>query len=256
LKEIIFLGAKSVGYHSLEYLIENKNSLDIKIAGVLPSDGFKLFKDLDIRKLCLEHQIPIIDSLSGLAAHPPVDFIISVQYNRILKKEHIQKAKQLAVNLHMAPLPEYRGCNQFSYAIIEEKKEFGSTLHVMDESVDGGDILFERRFPIPENCFARDLYSKTVEESLILFKENMPMILEGKYKAVSQQSLVASRGTSIHTRKEIESLKQINPEWEEEKIQRYVRATYFPPFDPPFVIIDGTKKTITVSAQGQYQFAN
>ncbi|MBK8684503.1 MAG: hypothetical protein IPN26_05660 [Bacteroidetes bacterium] len=76
-----------------------------------------------------------------------MDFLISVQYHQILNERHIQKARTLAINLHMAPLPEYRGCNQFSFAILDQYPEFGTTLHVMDERIDHGDILFEKDSP-------------------------------------------------------------------------------------------------------------
>ena len=104
---------------------------------------------------------------------PNVDFIYSVQYHQILKKEDIQKAGIIALNLHMAPLPEYRGCNQFSFALLDNKKEFGTTIHQLDAQIDHGDLLFEKRFPIPENCWIEQLYSLTYDASLLLFKESL-----------------------------------------------------------------------------------
>ena len=65
----------------------------------------------------------------------------------------------------MAPLPEYRGCNQFSFAIVDGKKEFGTTLHKMEEGIDNGDIIAESRFDIPENCFVKELYELTYKTS-------------------------------------------------------------------------------------------
>lgn len=255
MKEVIFLGAKYIGYHSLDFLLKNAKQLNINICAVAP--GRKpVGNNFDIETLSRENNIPIIESLEGLANHRPVDFLISVQYNHILKKKHIEKAKELAVNLHMAPLPEYRGCNQFSYAIIEQKKEFGTTLHVLNESIDGGDILFERRFPIPENSFARDLFKRTTDESLILFKECIPLILQGKYSRIPQQSLIETRGTSIHFRKDIEKLKQIDLSWPSEMIERYIRATDFPPFDPPYTVINGVKKPLSLTGDGRYQILN
>lgn len=255
LKEIIFLGAKSIGYYCMEFLLENSHQLNIRVCGAITGRKTGTGEKHDIEQLCKQYNIPVIKSLEKLEEYNPVDFLISVQYNRILKKQHIAKAKELAVNLHMAPLPEYRGCNQFSYAIIDGKKEFGTTLHVLDESIDGGDILFERRFPIPEDAYARDLFKKTDEVSLTLFKECIPLLLQGKYKRTPQQLLVADRGTSLHFRNEIEKLKQIDLSWTPEKIQRHIRATEFPPFDPPYTIINGMKRTVSLNDEGQYQLS-
>lgn len=80
-----------------------------------------------------------------------ISFIVCNIVEEILNAEHIGHAKNIALNLHMAPLPEYRGCNQFSFAIADNKKEFGTTIHKMDTGIDHGNILFEKRFPIQMN---------------------------------------------------------------------------------------------------------
>lgn len=36
------------------------------------------------------------------------DILFSVQYHAILTQEQIECAKEIAFNLHLAPLPEYR----------------------------------------------------------------------------------------------------------------------------------------------------
>jgi hypothetical protein len=60
-----------------------------------------------------------------------------------------------------------------------------------------------------------------------------------------QKDLVNTRGTSIHYRSEIQQLKQIDLSWEQEKIERYIRATYMPGFEPPFTLVEGEKLYFT-----------
>ena len=130
--------------------------------GVLTNNRPSLLdKEKDIHSLIEKNNLNHIKSLNDLLLNKDVDFLISVQYHNILKKEHIQKAKVLAVNVHMAPLPEYRGCNQFSFAIIDKAKVFGTTFHVLEEGIDSGDILFENRFPISEKLTVKELYEIT-----------------------------------------------------------------------------------------------
>ena len=169
------------------------------------------------------------------------DIAISVQYHKILKKHHIEKAEEIIINLHIAPLPEYRGCNQFSYAIINRDKEFGTTIHRLEEGIDSGAIMFEKRFPIPEDCWVRDLYQIACDNSLSLFQESLPQIISGDFELIPQTSLLPERKTSIHYRKEINNLKNIDLSWSKEKIERHIRATYMPGFEPPYTIINSTK---------------
>jgi methionyl-tRNA formyltransferase len=188
--------------------------------------------------LATEHNIPVISSLQEM---PECDIIYSVQYHQILREEHIAKAKELAVNLHMAPLPEYRGSNQFSFALMDGKEEFGTTIHKMDTRIDHGDILFQKRFAIPQNCWAFQLYELTYEASLKLFCQTLGHIVTGNFRAVPQADLVQSKGTSLHYRHEIVDLKRIDLSWDEEKIKLHIRATTMPGFEPPYCEVDKRK---------------
>jgi methionyl-tRNA formyltransferase len=135
IKTIAFLGAKNIGYECLKYLYGEKGKLNIKIACVLTNA-----RGIKILNFCKKNKLMLIDDLSNFSKLPKVDIIISVQYDKILKKQHIVRAKQIAINLHLAPLPEYRGCNQFSFAILNNDKIFGTTLHKLEEGIDSGPI--------------------------------------------------------------------------------------------------------------------
>lgn len=237
-QKVLFLGSKPIGYSCLEHLIGCQNEEGIEIIGVLTNDNNRFNAALSVKELARQHRIPLYENLDQM---PSSDFLISVQYHEILKAEHIRKAQQVAINLHMAPLPEYRGCNQFSFALLDQKKVFGTTLHVMDEGIDHGDILFEKRFPIPENCWVEELYDLTYRASLELFREKISEIFRNNYTRTSQQSLIAERGSSLHYRKEMQHIKQIDLSWEEEKILRHLRATSMPGFEPPFTVIENQK---------------
>ena len=241
MKNIVFLGSKPIGYQCLDYLITHKDEIDISILGVLTNDNTKFNPRLSIVELCKKHNIPIISDLNALLQiKEDADLLISVQYHEILKNEHIEKAK-FAINLHMAPLPEYRGCNQFSFAIIDNAKEFGTTLHQLEEGIDSGAIIAERRFPIPDNCFVGELYDLTFKESVRLFQKKINDILCGKYTLIPQEELIPKRGTSIHYRKDIDTIKRIDWSWPKEKILRHIRATSMKGFEPPYTTIYGKK---------------
>ena len=237
-KKVVFLGSKPIGYDCLNYLIAEQQALNIEIVGLLTHSRKEFGNAHDLNELAKEHNVRILDCLGDL---PECDIIYSVQYHQILKKEHINKAKQIAVNLHMAPLPEYRGSNQFSYAIIDGKEEFGTTVHEIDDRIDHGAILFQKRFPIPEDCWVNDLYQLTYDASLRLFKQTLSHIINGNYTGVPQSSLENKYGSALHMRKEINTLKEIDLNWDNEKIKRHIRATYMPGFEPPYCIVAGRK---------------
>lgn len=241
MKKVLFLGSKPIGYMTLEHLIKSVKVYDIEIKGVLSNDNTRFGAEYSVRQLAQEYSIPFLEDLDGILEFDDIDFIISVQYHLILKQKHIDVAKSLAVNLHMAPLPEYRGCNQFSFAIYNQAKVFGTTLHRLEDGIDNGDIIAEKRFEIPEDCLVNRLYEITFEASINLFKEEIGSIFMGKYQLISQKELVDDRGTNIYFRKDIGELKSIDLNAGEDEILRRVRATAMPEFEPPFVLFKNKK---------------
>lgn len=242
MKKVYFLGSKEVGANCFNYLVANQKELNIEIIGVLTNDRSLLKNDTDftVKSIAESNQIPFIASLDALLELPQADLIISVQYHEILAQKHIDKAA-FAINLHMAPLPEYRGCNQFTFAILDDAKVFGTTIHQLVAGIDSGPILFEERFDIPQNCFVQELYQLTFKASIRLFEKSIAPLLLGQFTPIDQHELHSSRGASFHLRKEINTVKVIDLDWPKEKIERHIRATWFPPFEPPYALL-GNKK--------------
>jgi len=237
-KKLIFLGSKPIGFKCLEILISKKDALNIEISGILTKHRTEFSGSSNLLILAKENNIPVLSKLDEI---PDCDIIYSIQFHEILKVKDINKASQIAVNLHMAPLPEYRGSNQFSFALIDQKKEFGTTIHAMDAGVDNGDILFQKRFPIPDNCWVGDLYDLTYHASVKLFEQTISHIVNGNYNRLPQEALIAKYGSQFHYRREIDDIKVIELYWDKEKIERHIRATAMPGFESPYCIIDGKK---------------
>ena len=237
MKNVAYLGSKDLGYECLRSLFFLKDELQINIVAVLTNKK----RSYKVIEFCNNNDLTLLVGLDNYLELEEVDIAISVQYHKILKIEHINKAREITINLHMAPLPEYRGCNQFSYAIINNDKEFGTTIHRLEEGIDSGAILFEKRFQIPQNCWVSELYDITYHKSIELFKVSIPKIIAVDYKLKPQKNYLNERSTSLHYRREIEDLKCIDLQWTKEKIERYIRASYMPGFEPPYFLINNEK---------------
>ena len=242
--KVLFLGSKPIGYFCLEQLLQNQEAYNIEVIGVLTNNTSRMGV-ANLATLAEAHNVNVFNSLDEICSIK-CDFLISVQYHQILRKQHLSIASKMAVNLHMAPLPEYRGCNQFTFAIIDDKEEFGTTLHIMEEGIDSGAILAEQRFSIPVDCFVEELYTLTLDASKQLFEAKIGAILLGNCTPIPQEQFLKERTTSIHYRKEIATAKKIDLNWNEDKIWRHVRATSMPGFAPPYAEINGVKLNIII----------
>ncbi len=236
--KIVFLGSKPIGYQCLQYLLDHKDALNVEVIGLRTRLRTEFGEGNDLTELASKFNIPLLASLDDM---PECDIIYSVQHHELLKAAHIQKASKIAVNLHLAPLPEYRGCNQFSFAIMDEVKEFGVSIHEIDTRIDHGALLFEERFSVPENCWVNDLYELTFRAAIRLFQTSLEDLIQGKYTKIPQSELLKTRTENLHFRNEIQTLKQIDLNQDAKSIEKALRATYMPGFEPPYALLNGKK---------------
>ncbi len=241
LKRIAFLGAKSIGLECLKTLLAMQEAAGCVVAALFTSLDRNATANNKLIDCAVDNNITVYNNIDSILDLPPFDYIISVQYHEILKAKHLACAKELAINLHIAPLPEYRGCNQFSMAIIDGRTEFGCTLHKMDTGIDTGDIIFEDRFEIPENCFVDELVDIAYTHAKELFNAKIGSILSGNYSLTPQIDLEPIKGSQTIYRKDIDRMKQIDLGWDKEKIERHLRATLMPGFAPPYFLLNGRK---------------
>ena len=238
--QVVYLGGKQIGADCLQDLLEAAPRLGIDLVGIGASA-----RTGGIDAIARQAGLAVFSASDDI---PECDLLLSVQYDRILKPHHIARARQLAVNLHLAPLPEYRGCNQFSLAILDQREEFGVTLHVIDEGIDSGDILFERRFPIAADAWVADLHRRATAEGRALFKESLSRLVAGQFTREPQQRRIdAGQPSTISYRKDIERLKQVDLDAGREEILRVLRATSMPGFDPPYALVDGRRIALSIA---------
>jgi methionyl-tRNA formyltransferase len=77
------------------------------------------------------------------------------------------------LNLHSSLLPAYRGRAPVNWAILEGERELGATLHVIDEGVDTGDVVYQERFELADDEDVADAlrkldvaYTRLIEKAL------------------------------------------------------------------------------------------
>ncbi|EMO24102.1 methionyl-tRNA formyltransferase [Leptospira santarosai] len=78
------------------------------------------------------------------------DIFVSLSFNQIFKKNLIELPKLKTINCHAGKLPYYRGRNVLNWALINDEKEFGITVHYIDDGIDTGDILEQIVYPITD----------------------------------------------------------------------------------------------------------
>jgi len=117
------------------------------------------------------------------------DLFVSMSFNQIFKKEIISLPKLKTINCHAGKLPFYRGRNILNWALINDEKEFGITVHYVDEGIDTGDIILQRSYPITD----KDNYATLLEKAYVgcanILYDAIVMFKQGFVKGISQNSI-------------------------------------------------------------------
>lgn len=114
-------------------------------------------KDKVLLNLADQYNIPIelSDNINSSAFLETVkryqaDLFVSMSFNQIFRTGIRNLPEQKTINCHAGKLPFYRGRNILNWALINDEKEFGITVHYMDEGIDTGDIILQETYPITD----------------------------------------------------------------------------------------------------------
>lgn len=110
-----------------------------------------------------------------------IDFIISDRYTYIIKSNVINYLKKKVINFHNSFLPLNRGYHPLFWAIYK-KTPLGVTIHLIDEGIDTGRIIYQKKIKYRKEDTLRSLYDKQRAEFYDLFVKNWKKIKNGKFK--------------------------------------------------------------------------
>ena len=115
------------------------------------------------------------------------DMAISFGYRHILRGDVLHNDKCPIVNLHIGFLPYNRGVHPNFWSFYDGTPS-GVTIHLIDEGIDTGDIIFQKyvNFDRNEKTFAQT-HSRLIAEIEELFIENMQVILSKSFTSFPQR---------------------------------------------------------------------
>ncbi|MFC5973869.1 methionyl-tRNA formyltransferase [Halomarina salina] len=254
---VAFFGSHPLGETCLARLHDHPD-VDVDLVVTYPRDHDGWW-DGSVHERALEYgyEVATLDEERRVLEHE-IDYLLSVYYPNILDGELLDHPERLALNLHQAELPRYRGSNVFSHSILNARADdhwrHGTTLHVMVEDVDAGAVIGRNFAPITEEDTARSLYEKVCEASVDLFEEYLPHIVSGEIDDMGtpQDEFDGPRyfhaKDSLVDRKEIPAKRLVSHDpVVRQDTYDLIRALDFPPFEPAYTTLDGNRIRLTAS---------
>ncbi|MDA9721299.1 phosphoribosylglycinamide formyltransferase [Candidatus Pelagibacter sp.] len=101
-------------------------------------------------------------SLKLLKKHK-TDLVCLAGFMKILSKNFIKKLSKPIINIHPSLLPKYKGLNTHKRAIENRDKFSGATVHIVNDKLDSGKIILQKKIKILKSDTEKSLERKILK---------------------------------------------------------------------------------------------
>lgn len=141
--------------------------------------------------------------------------IISANNFYIFKKQCIQN--NTIINYHNALLPKHKGSNAHMWAIWENDKQTGITWHKVEENIDSGAILTQKKIEIDEYFTALKLLRTQHNLAIVSFEEALQNLTNNIFQ-------IQIPSEEYHKKSDLPNKGYLELSWNKEKISCFLRA--------------------------------
>ncbi len=120
------------------------------------------------------------------------DVIVVVAYGQILPPDVLEIPRLACLNLHASLLPRWRGAAPIQAAIAAGDSDTGITAMYMDEGLDTGDILLQRRVNILPNDTGGSLHDRLAQIAPETLLESLRLLAAGDAPRLPQDNARAT----------------------------------------------------------------
>ena len=203
---IVFIGTGEIGVLTLRALQKSKHEL----IGVVTQPDKPVGREQKVTappikaalgdsKLSILQPAKIKDprSIEQIRALAP-DVIVVMAYGQILPGAILEIPKVACLNLHASLLPRWRGAAPIQAAIAAGDRETGITVMYVDEVLDTGDILLQRKIDVEPNETAQSLHDRLAEIAPDALLEALRLLANGNASRTPQDQSLATYAPKLN----------------------------------------------------------
>jgi methionyl-tRNA formyltransferase len=187
-----FLGSSNFSIYVLRNVLKQyKPEIVFTLPAKPKGRGYKLEPNI-VYSYALKEKLPVIEIKDFSNFNFNFEFGLLAAFGKIIPKEVIDKFKKGIINVHPSLLPKYRGPNPIREVILNGEKETGVTLFLIDELVDHGPIIAQKKIELKGNENYLELEEKLGILGGKLFNETIEKYLSGEIKPIPQDDSLAT----------------------------------------------------------------
>lgn len=187
--QLIFFGSGPVAADSLAFLAEN-----FTVEGVVSKAALPSHKSLPpVEDAAVKMGLPLYfannrKELDVLLKRQNVksDVGVIVDYGVIVSEQAISAFKMGIINSHFSLLPQWRGADPITFAILSGQPNTGVSLMKIVPALDEGELLSQEKLAITSEMTTPELTEKLVELSNSMLVRDLPRYLAGELKTTEQ----------------------------------------------------------------------
>ena len=105
-----------------------------------------------------------------------IKLICLAGFLKILSKDFIKSFKGKIINIHPSLLPKYKGLNTHERVLENNEKFTGCTVHFVNEKLDGGKIILQKKIKIFKKDNVKSLKIRVLKEQYKLYPKSINKI--------------------------------------------------------------------------------
>ncbi|MET9627901.1 methionyl-tRNA formyltransferase [Lentzea sp. NPDC006480] len=227
---VVMFGFQTWGHRTLQALLASEHEVVLVVTHPRGEGAYEKIWSDSVEDLAVEHGVEVVvrerpedqELLDKLKAAEP-DVIVACNWRTWIPPQVFALPKHGTLNVHDSLLPKYAGFSPLIWALLNDEKEVGVTAHMMDDTLDAGDIVLQRSVPVGPRDTTADLFEKTLELFGPITVDGLAEIASGRTDFTKQDR---SQASFFHKRAE-EDLR-IDFTWTAEELDRLVRAQCAP----------------------------
>jgi methionyl-tRNA formyltransferase len=227
---VVMFGFQTWGHRTLQALLASEHEVVLVVTHPKGEGAYEKVWSDSVEDLAREHGVEVVvrerpedqELLDKLESVAP-DVIVACNWRTWIPPQVFALPKHGTLNVHDSLLPKYAGFSPLIWALLNDEKEVGVTAHMMDDTLDAGDIVLQRSVPVGPRDTTADLFAKTLELFGPITVDGLAEIASGRTDFVRQDR---SQASFFHKRAE-EDLR-IDFTWTAEELDRLVRAQCAP----------------------------
>ena len=111
-----------------------------------------------------------------------IDLICLAGFMKILTKNFIKKFHGKILNIHPSLLPKYKGLNTHKRAIKNKEKFSGCSVHFVNDKLDSGKIILQKKVKINKKDTDKSLEKKVLKQEHLLYPRAIEKIFSNHRK--------------------------------------------------------------------------